>query len=49
MLALRGYRWCLFASTLTAIPIHPGALLGIPFGIWALITISRPQIAQEFR
>jgi hypothetical protein len=49
MLALRGYRWCMFAATISAIPIHPGALLGIPFGVWSLLTLTKPNVAQEFR
>ena len=38
------------AAILAVIPIcSPCVLLGIPFGIWALIVLNNPQVRSEFR
>jgi hypothetical protein len=43
------YRWAVAASVLAMIPSHWGAVLGIPFGIWSLILLCRPQTRSEFK
>ena len=42
------YRWAVAASVLAMIPLHFGAVLGIPFGIWSLILLCRPETRSEF-
>ncbi len=48
MLHLRDYQFCIFASVLAVIPLHSAAPLGIGFGIWALVMLSRPEIKRAF-
>jgi hypothetical protein len=43
------YRWAVAASVLAMIPSHFGAVLGIPFGIWSLILLRKPQTRSEFK
>jgi serine/threonine protein kinase len=47
MLRLKAYGSCVAGSILAMI-IPPGFLLGIPFGIWALIVLSRKEVREAF-
>jgi hypothetical protein len=50
MQRLQSYSWAKVAATLAVIPcIGPCYLLGIPFGIWALVALSKPGVRQAFR
>jgi hypothetical protein len=50
MLRLHGYRRALAAAILSCVPICSGCLVvGIPFGIWALIVLYRPEVKAAFR
>ncbi|MFT4557269.1 MAG: putative Ser/Thr protein kinase [Porticoccaceae bacterium] len=42
------YRWAIAASVLAMIPLHWGALLGIPFGCWSLMILLKQQTKSEF-
>ena len=49
MLQLRGYRMAVTAAILSITPItSPGYLLGIPFGIWALVALSTTRVSKAF-
>ena len=36
------------AAIVAVIPIHPAFWIGLPFGIWALVVLSRPEIQRAF-
>ena len=49
MRSLRSYGLCQLGAILAVIPcIGPCYLLGIPFGIWALIALNRPGVREVF-
>jgi len=49
MMRLSGYRSACLAAILSLIPLcSPCYLLGIPFGIWALVLLNRPEVKQRF-
>ena len=49
MIRLKGYSGAMIAAILAVIPISsPGMVLGIPFGIWALIVLLRPDVKRRF-
>ncbi len=50
MLRYKNYGLARGAAVAAAIPcIGPCFFLGIPFGIWALVVLSQPQIKDAFR
>jgi hypothetical protein len=50
MSRLESHGWAQAAAILGMIPcISPCCLLGLPFGIWALNTINRPDVRRAFR
>jgi hypothetical protein len=49
MKRLKNYRVAVAASIVAMIPlVGPCCLLGIPFGIWAVITLAKPGVRQSF-
>jgi hypothetical protein len=49
MLRLRGYGGALTAAIVAAIPIcSPCFILGIPFGVWAIVLLRKPEIKSRF-
>jgi hypothetical protein len=49
MIRLKNYRSAYTAAILSVIPIcSPCFLLGIPFGIWAIVVLNRPEVKQRF-
>jgi len=48
MFRLRSYLMAVMASALALIPWSPGWILGLPFGIWALIVLSKPEVMAAF-
>jgi hypothetical protein len=50
MLRLRSYRDAFVAAVLSVIPIcSPCFVLGIPFGIWAILVLMRPEVRARFQ
>ena len=50
MLRLQGYGMAVTAAVLSVIPCcSPCYVCGIPFGIWALIVLRRPDVRCRFR
>lgn len=50
MSRLRSRELCLVASVLAMIPcISPCCLVGLPMGVWALVTLNRPEVRAAFR
>jgi hypothetical protein len=49
MQLLKNYEFAFVASILALVPcMTPCCFLGLPFGIWALVLISKPEIKSEF-
>jgi hypothetical protein len=49
MRSLRSYEFAFTAAILAMIPcLTPCCLLGLPFGIWALIVLSKPTVKSYF-
>lgn len=49
MVQLKNYGMSKTAAIVAVIPlIGPCCLLGIPFGIWALVALSKPGVRQQF-
>jgi hypothetical protein len=50
MLRVRSRGLVMFASVLAVIPcLSPCCILGIPFGIWALVAVNRPEVVDAFQ
>ena len=48
MKELESYKWSVRSSILAMLPISPGCLLGVPFGIWALAILLRKEVKGAF-
>ena len=49
MRRLESQGWATAAAVMAMIPcISPCCLLGLPFGIWALVTMGDPQVKSAF-
>ena len=49
MLKLRNYSTARSASVVAMIPmVGPCCILGIPFGIWAFVVLSKPDVRDSF-
>lgn len=48
MILLKNWGWCLATSILAIVPIHPGAIVGIPVGILALVQLNRESNRCHF-
>jgi predicted Ser/Thr protein kinase len=48
MMRLEAYRAAIAAS-IVAMVVTPGNIIGLPAGIWALITLARPEVRETFR
>ena len=49
MLRLRKYDVCRLGAILAFIPcVGPCYLLGVPFGVWAIIVLNRPEVRDAF-
>lgn len=43
------YRWAVAAAVLAILPCHWGAIIGIPFGVWSLILLLKPEAKSQFQ
>ncbi len=48
LMQLRSHRTAFWGSILALFPFSPGAILGIPMGIWALVLLSKDEIKNVF-
>ena len=49
MMKLRSYGMAVAASIIAMIPcVSPCCCLGLPFGIWALVVLSRREVKSAF-
>jgi hypothetical protein len=49
MRELENYKLAVIGSVLAILPISPGCLLGVPFGLWALVVLTRKEVKKAFR
>ena len=50
VMKLRNHGFCVTAAIIALLPcFSPCCCLGIPFGIWALVVINRPEVRSQFR
>jgi hypothetical protein len=50
MQTLRSYEFAFAAAILAMIPcMTPCCVLGLPFGIWALVVLNRPAVKSQFK
>jgi phage FluMu protein Com len=49
MYKLSSWSTVMFAAIVAMLPGHPFCLFGMPFGIWALVVISRPEVKAAFK
>jgi tRNA A-37 threonylcarbamoyl transferase component Bud32 len=49
MRQLEAYRLSLFGAIVAILPLTPGALFGVPMGLWALALLTRKDVRREFR
>jgi hypothetical protein len=50
MQALRSYEFAFIAAILAMIPcLTPCCLIGLPFGIWALVILCRKEVKSQFK
>jgi len=48
MISLGSYRMAVFSSFLSLIPMGIGSLIAVPFAIWALAVLTRPEVKAAF-
>ena len=49
MQSLRSYEFALTAAILAMVPcLTPCCLIGLPFGIWAVVVLSKPEVKSQF-
>jgi tRNA A-37 threonylcarbamoyl transferase component Bud32 len=49
MMKLGSYPFALAAGILAVIPWSPAWIMGLPFGIWALVILQKPDVIAAFR
>jgi len=45
---LESYGWAMTACILGMLPCHSCCILGLPFGIWGLTVIHKPEVKSQF-
>ncbi len=48
MLALRNYQLAFTAAILAMLPCYICCVFGLPFGIWAVVILNRPEVKSQF-
>jgi hypothetical protein len=48
MLQMRSYGMAITTAIIALVPCHCSCLLGVPFGIWALIVLNREDVREAF-
>ena len=48
MKELESYKWSVIGSILAMLPVSPGCLFGVPFGVWALSVLLRKEVKKAF-
>ena len=48
MVALRNYQLAFTAAILAMLPCYICCVFGLPFGIWALVVLNKPEVKSQF-
>lgn len=48
LMQLRSYRLAVAGSILGILPFTPGAIIGLPMGIWALVVMTKKEVKAAF-
>lgn len=48
MQALKNHAFAVTASILAMLPCTPCCVIGLPFGIWALVMLNKPEVKSHF-
>jgi hypothetical protein len=48
LLRLRNYSVAMVASVVAMLPCQCCCLFGLPFGIWALVVLNKPEVKSHF-
>ncbi|MBA7712042.1 Serine/threonine-protein kinase PknD [subsurface metagenome] len=48
LMQLRSYRLAMTGSILALFPFSPGAIVGVPMGIWALVVMTKKEVKAAF-
>jgi hypothetical protein len=48
MKTLRSHGWAMAGSIVAMIPCTGCCLLGLPFGIWSIVVLGRPEVNRAF-
>jgi hypothetical protein len=48
MKELDSYKWAVMSCVIAMLPISPGCILGVPFGVWALSILIRREVKEAF-
>jgi hypothetical protein len=48
MKELKHYRIAVISSILAVLPLTPGCVFGVPFGIWELVILTRKEVKEAF-
>jgi len=48
LMQLRSYRLAMTGSILALFPFSPGAIIGVPMGIWALVLMTKEKVKAAF-
>jgi hypothetical protein len=49
MKKLTSFRLAMMASIVAMLPCNSCCVLGLPFGIWSLVVLNRPEVKAAFR
>ena len=49
MCRLRGYGYAMTATIVAMVPCSLCCILGLPFGIWGLVVLMKPEVKNAFR
>ena len=48
MKELQNYKMAILGCVMAVLPVTPGCLLGVPFGVWALAVLTRQDVKKAF-
>jgi serine/threonine protein kinase len=48
MFRLQSYLMAVMTAVLALVPVTPGWFLGLPFGLWALLVLGKPEVMAAF-
>jgi len=49
MKKLTGYKYAVTSSILAMIPVGPCWMIRVPFGVWSMVVLCKPEVKDAFR